>query len=258
MKYILYPCSLGQLKKGVSNTPNILKRFVDPKNVYNVNCTNNIYKNLNRLYIKNSKLRGKRINIGGDHSMSIATVGYSLNKVYNLKVIWFDAHPDINTSYSTSTNNIHGMPLGFLTGLDYNPYFHFIKNFIKFENILYIGLRDIDKFEKNILNICKIKSITCDEVNNNPEIALLKINQFINSDSFHLSFDVDCMDPSVIKSTGTPVNNGIKLQPMKMILNDLMNKNNMINMDITELNMDIGSLDEKKKSLTSLLHLIDL
>ncbi len=185
--------------------------------------------------------------------MSIATVAYSLNKVYDLKVLWFDAHADINTTYSSNTNNFHGMPLGFLTGLDYNKNISFIKNYLKFSNLLYIGIRELDDFELNIIDSCNIKYITCKEVNENPEIALLKINQFIGNDSFHLSFDVDCMDPSIISSTGTPVDNGLKLPQTKFIVDKLMEKNTLINMDLTELNLDIGN---NKLSLTNTLKLI--
>tara|TARA_B100000886_G_scaffold220664_2_gene153387 strand:+ start:21471 stop:22259 length:789 start_codon:yes stop_codon:yes gene_type:complete len=258
MNFIFYPCALGQMKSGVKRTGEILKPYLNSKNIYNIQVSkNNMYKNLANLYKVNRRIRGTRVNIGGDHSMAIATGAFSLNKYYNLKMIWIDAHPDINTTYSSTSNNYHGMPLGFLTGLDYDPYFSFIKNNLNFNNIMYIGLRDIDNFEKKVIENTNIKCIFSDEINNNTEHALLKINQFINNDSFHLSFDVDSMDPSVIFSTGTPVKNGIYLSPMEKILSNLIKNPNMINMDITEMNLDIGSIDQKEKSLKSLLYLIN-
>ena len=77
--------------------------------------------NLEILYQTNKSISGKRINIGGDHSMAIASVADSLQKYNDLKVIWIDAHPDINTRKSSSTQNYHGMPLAFLSGLDVYP-----------------------------------------------------------------------------------------------------------------------------------------
>ena len=59
--------------------------------------------------------------------MSIATVASSLNKYDNLKVIWFDAHADLNTYSSSQSKSYHGMPLSFLTGLDNDHRFNFIK-----------------------------------------------------------------------------------------------------------------------------------
>ena len=54
--------------------------------------------------------------------MSLATVADSLNRTEEdqLKVLWFDAHPDINTYQSSPSKNFHGMPLSYLTGLDEN------------------------------------------------------------------------------------------------------------------------------------------
>ena len=77
--------------------------------------------------------------------MAISTVDSSLNKYKDLKVIWIDAHPDINSFKSSKTKNFHGMPLSFLTGMDYNPKFNFIKNILPIKNILYIGIRKINK-----------------------------------------------------------------------------------------------------------------
>lgn len=252
MKYILFPNMLGQMKQGVQHSPPLLKDFMKLKNTTSVHCGKSLESNLHRLYKKNKKTSGQRINIGGDHSMSIATVAYTLNNYPDSKVIWVDAHPDINTTFSSKTKNVHGMPLGFLTGLDYNREFSYIKNLLPFQNILYVGLRDIDHYEKNILDTCNIEQISTEEVNNNPQKVIRTIQEFIDNDPFHLSFDVDSLDPSVMSSTGTPVENGILLKPMKKVLRNIMNSDNMVNMDITELNLELG---DNHKSLQNFLYL---
>ena len=131
MRLIYFPHRLGQTKFGVEKTPDYFKRmtlnpFVD------VQCSNNLrfkqenlIKNLRNLYTVNSRIGGEKINIGGDHSMAIATVADSLNRVKqnDLKLLWFDAHPDINTYNASETKNYHGMPLAYLSGLCTNPYF---------------------------------------------------------------------------------------------------------------------------------------
>lgn len=255
MNYILYSGMRGQLKKGIQKTPNIIKPYLKSKKIYSSLKGKSLYKDLFNLYKINRRIKGPRINIGGDHSMSIATVADSLNRVHNLKVLWFDAHPDINTTYSSSTNNVHGMPLGFLTGLDNINYFPFIKNTLKFENILYVGIRELDDFELDVIYNCNIPFITTNEVNNDPNMALLKMKQFVGEDSFHLSFDVDCMDPSIISSTGTPVENGLLFEPTKLILKELMYKKTMINMDITELNFNLGNSEKSLKNILNLMNI---
>jgi arginase len=263
MKYILFPHKLGQLKNGVNNTPKILKSYLIKKNsnaqlIYDLPCSGNFYKNLNNLYNLNESCKGKRINIGGDHSMSIATVSYSLNKFPNLKVVWIDAHADINTSYSSKTKNYHGMPLGFLTGLDYNNKFYFLNNRLDFKNIIYIGLRELDPYEKKVIQTCNIESITVDEINNNYKLARGKLHKFIYGHRFHVSLDVDSLDPSFIPSTGTPVKDGIRLDRMSDLINGLINNNYMINMDLCELNLELGSKNDQEKSLKNTLNLLNL
>jgi arginase len=262
MKYILFPHKLGQLKNGVNKTPNIIKSFLIKKNsnaelIYDIPCKGNLYKNLSNLYSINESCKGKRINIGGDHSMSIATISHSLSRFENLKVIWIDAHADINTTYSTKTNNYHGMPLGFLTGLDFNEKFYFLQNKLDFKNILYIGLRDLDDYEKKIIKTCNIQCITTEDINNNFKLAKGKVHKFIYGYRFHVSLDVDSIDPLYIPSTGTPVPNGIKLDRICDLIHGLIKNKNMINMDLCELNLELGNKNDQEKSLKNTLKILN-
>lgn len=259
MNIIYFPHKLGQLKNGLQNSLNILKSIINkPINV--VKCDNsikdsNLYKNLDNLY-KINKLHKKKINIGGDHSMAIPTVAESLNKHHNLKVLWFDAHPDINTYQQSKSKNIHGMPLAYLTGIDKDYRFEYIKNNLKFENLLYIGIRDIDKFENDIILKNNIKYITADNFNQKPQKSLKKILDFCKNDPIHLSFDVDCIDPLYMPCTGTPVKNGLNLEATKLILNNICYKN-IINIDITELNFKIGTQIQQKTTIKNFLYLFN-
>ena len=260
MNIIYFPHKLGQLKNGLQNSKLILNSIINkPINVVPCNNStidkNNFYNNLNNLY-KINKLYKKKINIGGDHSMSIASISESLNRYPNLKVLWFDAHPDINTYEKSKTKNFHGMPLSYLTGLDYDENFKFIKNKLNFDNLLYIGVRDIDDYEAEIIEKNNIKSIKSNELNQNPELCLKTIKNFIKNDPIHLSFDVDCMEPSIIPCTGTPVKDGLKLLETTHILNNIY-FDNIVNIDIVELNFEIGDDREKIKSINNFLYLFN-
>jgi arginase len=196
------------------------------------------------------------VNIGGDHSMSIATVADSLNKYPALKVLWFDAHADINTRSSSLSNNYHGMPLSFLTGLDYHKKFNFIKAKLAMNRIMYVGLRDLDYYEDKIIKNYNINRISVDDIRFRNTKSINKILNFVGDNPIHLSFDVDVMDPSVIYSTGTSVDNGLYFDETKYILDKLKNKK-IVNMDITELNLDIGNNDERFMSLNNTLKLFE-
>jgi len=246
---ILFPHSLGQTKIGTEQAPRYLKKYINKKNhtIKLVKNTGNLFKNIIDLYKANSSSTGKIINIGGDHSMSIATIADTINKYPNAKVVYFDAHADINTYESSNSKHYHGMPLSYVTGLDTNTKFSFIKNKLPFENILYIGSRCWDPFEIETVYKHNIKFLTPDEINNNFNESLNKILTFVGSNPVHVSFDVDSIDPKYIPSTGTPVKNGIELNKAIAIL-DKLNSGDIVNLDITELNMKLGKKDDGKKS----------
>lgn len=248
-KIIGFPSFLGQSKiaNGYYSVSDIIYQNIYRKAIF-VPTSNNFFGNLSNLYFINSSFKQPKINIGGDHSMSIATIAESLNRFNNTKVLWIDAHADINTYDSSPTKNYHGMPLSFLTGLDKNKKFKFIKNNLPLENLFYIGLRDLDNFEKDIIKKHKIKHLSVNDFNQRNFDQVL---DFLHKSNVHLSFDVDSIDPYYIKSTGTPVDDGLHLNSMFNFLEKLetMDKTNFYNMDLVELNTSIGNKKQVKKSV---------
>lgn len=253
---ILCPSNVGQLKKGVKNFPALIKNHIKPIlkiNKVNIHYENNIFYNSKQIY--NECLKNNyNICIGGDHSISIATGASSLNKYKDTKFIWIDAHADINTYKESITKNYHGMPLSYLTGLDKNPFFRFIKNTLPYKNLYYIGLRDVDSFEKKILVNNNISSSSYKSINKNYNNVYSKLKKFIDNSPVHISFDVDSIDPKYISSTGTIVKNGIDINSGKKLLKKLLENENVICLDIVEMNMDINK-HEYHKSLKNFKYL---
>ena len=238
---ISFGSKLGQRKNGVQFGPN----YLNYKSFIKCNISNNLFTNLNNLYKINNNLEGKRLNIGGDHSMSIATVAYTLNSYKNTKVIWIDAHADINTFDESSSKIYHGMPLAFLTKLDSNPNFDFIKNGLLFENLLYVGIRDLDKFERKVIDKFNIKFITSEDFNKN---NFENIYKFMGNNPIHLSLDVDSLDPKYFPSTGTPVKKGINKDTLLNFLDNIKDSN-IVNGDLCEFNPELGSEKDIQKSV---------
>jgi arginase len=141
------------------------------------------------------------------------------------------------------------MPLSFVTGIDRDSKFTFIKNKLKLENLLYIGGRCWDTFERDLIYKHNIKHIDPRELNTDFENATNKILTFAGNSPIHVSFDVDSMDKSLVPSTGTAVKGGIKMNIGKDILQQIKNHTNVVNVDITELNMDLETQKESQRSL---------
>ena len=114
------------------------------------------------------------LTLGGDHSIAMGSISGTQRAMKqrlgrDIAVIWVDAHPDINTPETSESGNIHGMPVAFLTGLareDRDDVFGWIKgdHCISTKKLVYIGLRDVDKAEKDILREHGIKAFSMHDV----------------------------------------------------------------------------------------------
>ncbi len=252
MNIIYFPHKLGQKKNGVQDSYklfNLVGKVVECKN-----DGEHLFENLKNLYEATPKV-SPNLNIGGDH-LWLCISADSLNKYDNLKVLWFDAHPDINTYEKSESKSYHGMPLSFLTGLDKNDNFPYIKKHLDFKNLFYIGIRDIDDYEAEVIKKYNIQYIKPEDFNRNSDAALKKINDFIGDDPYHISFDVDGLDPCYIPCTGTAVKEGLDLYKVKYILDNL-NTDNLVNMDLTELNFELGDEQDQFKTLENTKYVLE-
>ncbi len=169
--------------------------------------------------------------LAGDHSTAGGTIA-GIKMAYpklKLGVIWIDAHADIHSPYTTPTGNMHGMPLATALGEDNiankmnKPDKETLELWgkmkklggitpkITYKDIVYIGVRDVEPEESYLLKKHKIKAFTTAEVKRNgvEKIARDTLAHLNHCNLIYVSFDVDSMDSSISKGTGTPVRNGI-------------------------------------------------
>lgn len=201
------------------------------------------------------------LQIGGDHSIAIGIVFGMARAVKekfgcDLKVVWVDAHADINTPESTTTGHLHGMPLSFLLGINTEKLegLEWVEPCLKPENLVYVGLRDVDKPEKDIIKKYNIKAFSMHEVDRYGigqvmEMAIEHLSKGDNKDSpIHLSFDIDALDPSVAACTGTPVRGGLTFREGHYICEVLHATGRLVGVDMVELNPHLG--DNLEESIT--------
>ncbi|OJJ51574.1 hypothetical protein ASPZODRAFT_127667 [Penicilliopsis zonata CBS 506.65] len=194
------------------------------------------------------------LTLGGDHSIAIGTVSGTAKAIRErlgreMAVIWVDAHADLNTPEMSPSGNIHGMPMAFLTRLareDRRDIFGWLQDehTINLRKLVYIGLRDVDRGEKQLLREHGIKAFSMHDVDRYGigkvvEMALAHIG---NDTPIHLSFDVDGLDPQWAPSTGTPVRGGLTLREGDFICECVHETGNLIAMDLVEVNPSLESL----------------
>ncbi len=257
------PISNGQPFSGVKHGyTNILKylKFKNWSSEYTIHFSNK-HHHKNTIYMKyinetknvRSSQLGKSLILGGDHSTSIPTIVSSIDLYPESKILWIDAHADINIPSSSPSGNMHGMMLGLLTG-------HFDKEHplskykcIDTNQIAYIGLRDLDPYEQDFLDKHNIKYFTSNDVINDTTNVLEKINTWLNNDKVHVSFDIDVVDPEIVIGTGTPVKNGLNKLHVSQII-DLIKNNNWHTFEIVEVNPE---LDKNNQTSIYAANIID-
>lgn len=258
IRHIYAKCHQGQLNPGVEKAyKHIAGRFDLERSSHHVpNCRFNSHRGFQEISDKvyESQIDGEvAFVVGGDHSISTGSVAGSLkHHKDNLSVVWIDAHADINTYDSSPSGNLHGMPLARLTGIE--DYFPKSQPLLHFKNLIYLGLRDVDPFEDEIIAAENIDFIGSHTLNRDCGLDYLKIN----TDNIHLSIDVDVLDPELMSSTGTEVPEGVTVEKLEELVNWTFDQGNVISLDLVEFNPTIGTEKEKANSLKNYYKIIDM
>ncbi|QDX03912.1 arginase [Staphylococcus aureus] len=195
--------------------------------------------------------------LGGDHSIAVGSVSAISKHYNNLGVIWYDAHGDLNIPEESPSGNIHGMPLRILTGEGPKELLELNSNVIKPENIVLIGMRDLDKGERQFIKDHNIKTFTMSDIDKlgikeviENTIEYLKSR---NVDGVHLSLDVDALDPLETPGTGTRVLGGLSYRESHFAL-ELLHQSHLISsMDLVEVNPLIDSNNHTAEKAVSLV-----
>lgn len=196
--------------------------------------------------------------LSGDHSTGGATIaGIKAAKPNSrLGVVWIDAHADLHTPYTTPSGNMHGTPLAVAIGEDNESckvheldektrkQWEQLKAIggkepsILGENIVFISLRDYEKEEKFLVEKYGMKVITTSEVRRKGAESVVRSAFRFLSDctDIYISFDVDCLDPTISRGTGTPVTNGLKEREAEDLMGKFMQNRKVCCFEITEVN----------------------
>lgn len=196
--------------------------------------------------------------LSGDHSTAGATIaGIKMAKPKSkLGVIWIDAHSDLHTPYTTPSGNVHGMPMAVSINKNNEEsavhdvddetakYWNYLKNIGKIapkvlpEDIVFISLRDYEKEERHLIEKYDMKVITTKEVRSKgAENVVRSVHRYLaDCTDIYISFDVDSLDSSISKGTGTPVSNGLKEREAEDLISKFMQNRKVCCFEIAEVN----------------------
>ncbi|RZL52352.1 MAG: arginase [Variovorax sp.] len=200
--------------------------------------------------------------MGGDHCLAIGSISAVARHVrqrgQKLRVLWLDAHTDVNTDLTSPSGNIHGMPVSCLlgrgpaalTGWSGEP------AALTRDAIRFIGIRSVDAAEKQAireigLTVFDMRHIDEHGMRDTMAAALRDID---DDTHLHVSFDLDCLDPADAPGVGTAVRGGPTYREMQLCMEMIADTRRLGSLDVVELN---PALDLRNRTAEVAVELIE-
>ena len=175
--------------------------------------------------------------LGGDHSIALGTVAAALDRPQKVGVLWIDAHGDFNTPETSPSGNVHGMVVAALMG-KCPPVLTVGSQRLRPDQIVFIGIRDLDTEEKRAMREAGVKVFTMRDIDENGMATVVSaaLNALGNVDVLHVSLDMDALDPRHAPGVGTPVSGGLTYREAHLLLEMLADDGRTRTLDIVEVN----------------------
>lgn len=184
--------------------------------------------------------------LGGDHSLaagSAAAAAAWARKTRDLPIglIWVDAHGDMNTPATTTSGNVHGMPLAALLGpapAELARIGNFSPKALPAHTVL-IGVRNLDDREKIAVRDSHVHVFTIKDIDRQGIASV--VEQAVNlagnqTAGIHVSFDMDVCDPTIAPGVGTPVKGGLDYREAHMVMEIVADAGLLTSLDVVEVN----------------------
>jgi arginase len=203
--------------------------------------------------VRAAHTEGMPIVLGGDHSLAAGTLsGHAQHAAENgrkLFVLWLDAHPDLHKLETTTSGNLHGVPMAYALGLPgFEGHFPPLHTPLHPENICMMGLRSVDPAEHRLLAETGIRVHDMRAIDENGVATLLRgfLDEVERQDGLlHVSLDVDFLDPEIAPGVGTTVPGGATFREAHLIMEMLHDSRRVSSLDLVELN---PFLDERGRT----------
>ena len=183
--------------------------------------------------------------LGGDHSIAVGTMSGMAEafrrRRQTLGFMWFDAHTDMNTPEISPSGNIHGMPMAAILGYGPRELTH-IFDFspkIRPENVVMIGIREVDKDEREIVRKSGVRVFTMKEIDRRGIGAVMDEAISIvtkGTQGFSVTLDADFLDPYDSPGVATPVRGGANYREAHLAMELIADTKKLSSFEITEIN----------------------
>jgi arginase len=200
--------------------------------------------------------------LGGDHSIAVGTVAgvSSFYRRQNQKIglLWIDAHADMNTPESSPSGNVHGMPLACCAGVGPDALVNLFGYSPKVDprNIALVGIRDVDQIERVNVRGIGVRAFTMRDLDERGMRSVMDEAIAIASEGtagFHLSLDMDFVDPQHAPGVGTPVRGGATYREAHLAMELICDSARMLSMEAVEVNPVLDHLNRTAELAVELI-----
>lgn len=152
--------------------------------------------------------------LGGDHSITMPCFEAALKHHPNLRLLYFDAHPDLypdyeGDPYSHACSTYHILNLEGMRG----------------DRVTQVGIRASTPSQQEVAGKSEIQTIPAWEVDG---------FVYQSNDPVYLSFDIDVLDPAYAPGCGNPVPGGISSRQAFNLIQSI--RAPIVAMDVVEVN----------------------
>jgi arginase len=200
--------------------------------------------------------------LGGDHSIAIGTVAgvtrHFGKQTQKIGLLWIDAHADMNTPETTPSGNVHGMPLACCVGMGPRELTELLDPgpMLDAAHVAIVGLRDVDMLEKPHVRESGVKAFTMRDIDERGLRAVMEDALRIvaaGTAGFHLSLDMDFVDPAYAPGVGTPVRGGATYREAHLAMEMICDTGAAVSMEVVEVNPVIDEVNRTADLAVELL-----
>ena len=200
--------------------------------------------------------------MGGDHCLAVGSISaiarHARRRGHKLRVLWLDAHTDVNAEAGSPSGNLHGMPVACLLG--HGPAaltgWSGERAALGPEALRFIGIRSVDAAERQAIRTLGLQVFDMRHIDEHGmRTTMTEALQDIDDDThLHVSFDLDCLDPLDAPGVGTAVRGGPTWREMQLCMEMIADTGRLGSLDVVELN---PALDVRNQTAGVAVELIE-
>ena len=182
--------------------------------------------------------------MGGDHCLAIGSISAVARHCRytrkHLRVVWLDAHTDVNNETISPSGNVHGMPVACLLGQGPKQLVGWSGEAAALgpADIEFIGIRSVDAQEKQAIHALGLRVFDMRHIDEHGmrDTMTEALHDVDENTHLHVSFDLDCLDPADAPGVGTGVRGGPTYREMQLCMEMIADTGQLGSLDVVEIN----------------------